>query len=214
MSAKSVEEIKAIPEADRTAEDIAVLIASEAKKSENHTEHMIPQSRLNEEIEKRRKAEEKATQLEKEKQSAATKALEEQGKWKEVAENTQKDLEAAQAKAKQVDEYEATLKETLTSQLADIPTELQSLVPEELSTRQKLQWLSKHKATLVKPSAFDIGAGQKGGGNSGKGKAPELSSEEKQVAQSFGYTDEEYAKFREGVSSSVFEKSETQKQKE
>lgn len=198
MASKTIEQIKAIPEAERTAEDIAVLTAAEAKQPENK-EHMIPQSRLNEEIEKRRKAEEKATKLEQDRQASEKKALEEQGKWKEVAEKTQKDLEAAQAKANQVDEYEATLKETLTSQLADIPTELQSLVPEELSTRQKLQWLSKNKATLIKPAAFDIGAGNGNKGGGSHAKKIELTPEQKQIAKSYGYTEEEYAKFDEGA---------------
>ncbi len=70
---------------------------------------------------------------------------------------------------------------------------MRGLVPDELSTQQKLQWLSKNKALLVKPKPVDIGAGKQGGG------APvgvELTQEEIQIAKSFGMSPDDYAKHK------------------
>ena len=125
----------------------------------------------------------------------------EQGKWKELAEQRQKDLDAALSKAAQVESYEKTLQDTLKTQLEELPADLRGLVPAELTTPQQLTWLSKNKATLMKPVAKDIGAGRKGG--NGQGKQIELTAEEQQLAKMYGYTPEEYSHFA-GTSAEPF----------
>jgi hypothetical protein len=173
--------------------------ASDAKKS--GSEHMIPKSRLDEVIADRDAARSEASKLKTEQETAKQEALKEQGKWKELAEERATKLADAEAKANKVDDYEKTLKETLTAQLAELAPEVQALVPEELTTPQKLSWLAKNKATLQKPMAMDIGSGKRGGGK--QETKIELTPEQLQVAKTFGYTPEEYAHFM-GTSSEPF----------
>ncbi len=71
-----------------------------------------------------------------------------------------------------------------------IPEDLISLIPEELSIEKRLNWLAKNKAKLLKPIAPDIGAGQRGSGTGKKTRV--LTPEERQVAKTFGYSEEEY----------------------
>lgn len=189
----TIEEIKAKPETERTAEEKSALAAAE-RTTDKSTEHMIPKSRLDEVIAERETARAEALKLKTEQDKAKADALKEQGKWQELAEQRQKDLDVATGKAAKVDEYEKTLQDTLKAQLEELPAELRGLVPEELTTPQKLGWLSKNKATLLKPVAGDIGAGRRGGSGSSNTKV-ELSAEQIQVAKSFGYTPEEYAHF-------------------
>jgi hypothetical protein len=171
--------------------------ASDAKPSE----HMIPKSRLDEVIAEREDARKETAKLKTEQETAKQDALKEQGKWKELAEERATKLADAEVKAGMVEAYEKTLKETLAAQLAELAPEVQALVPEELSTPQKLSWLAKNKATLQKPMAMDIGSGKRGGGN--KETKVELTPEQLQVAKTFGYTPEEYAHFL-GTSSEPF----------
>jgi len=154
-------------------------------------EHMIPKSRLDEVLESNRKLQEQLTRTEKERQEQLEAQLKEQGKWKEIAETRAQEMAALKPKAEQADVIEATLKDVLTSQIAELPEAMRGLVPDELNTQQKLQWLSKNKALLVKPKPVDIGAGRQGGG------APEgndLSPEEIATAKAFGIKPEDYAK--------------------
>jgi len=156
-------------------------------------EKMIPKSRLDEVLESNRKLQEQLSRTEKERQEQLEAQLKEQGKWKEIAEQRANEMAALKPKAEQLDAVEATLKDVLASQIAELPESMRGLVPDELTTQQKLQWLSKNKALLVKPKPVDIGAGKQGGG------APvgvELTQEEIQIAKSFGMSPEDYAKHK------------------
>ena len=157
--------------------------------------------RFKELVTKANTAETEAARLRKAAADAEAASMVEQGKWKELAEQRQKDLDAALSKASQVETYEKTLQDTLKSQLEELPADLRGLVPDELTTPQRLAWLSKNKATLMKPAAQDIGAGRKGG--NGQGKQIELTPEEQQLAKMYGYTPEEYAHFA-GTSAEPF----------
>ena len=155
------------------------------------SEHMIPKSRLDEVLESNRKLQEQLTRTEKERQDQLEAQLKEQGKWKEIAEQRANEMAALKPKAEQVEAIEVTLKEVLATQIAELPENLRSLVPDDLTTQQKLSWLSKNKALLLKPKAVDIGAGKQGG------SAPEgttLSPEEMEFAKAFGVKPEDYAK--------------------
>ena len=150
--------------------------------------------RFKELVSAKNKAEADAAALKAEQDKAKAEALKEQGKWQELAEQRQKELDAVTGKASKVDEYEKTLQDTLKAQLDELPAELRGLVPDELTTPQKLGWLSKNKATLLRPVAGDIGSGRRGGSGNNPTKV-ELTPEQIQVAKSFGYTPEEYAHF-------------------
>jgi hypothetical protein len=157
-------------------------------------EHMVPISRLNEVIEDRKKLKERIEQIEAEQKLETEKRLTEQEKFKELAEKRGEELAKAQAEAAKVPGYEKTLTEVLAAQVEALPKDKRALVPEELSTQGKLNWIAKNAAILKAPVPFDIGAGNRGGGEDNT--PPLLSPEEHEAAQRFGMTDEEYAKNR------------------
>ena len=176
-----------------TPEEIALAeahAAAERDKSEK-TEHMIPKSRLDEEIEKRKAAEGRLAAMEAETKAETEKRLVEQSQFKELAEKRGVDLVKAQAEAAKVTAYEKTLTEVLAAQIESLPEDKRALVPDELTTQQRLAWIAKNAAILKAPAAFDIGAGRHGGGEDSK---VTLTPEEHAVAKSFGLTDEEYFK--------------------
>ena len=154
----------------------------------------VPLSDLLEERKKRQDAEARATTLEKESQDRLTAQLVEQGKYKDLADQRAEKLAELQPKADQVESYEKTLLGVLTAQVESLPEDKRGLVPEALSTQQKLDWLSKNAAILKAPAAFDIGAGRHGGDEDKK--KIELTPEEIQTAKQFGVTPEDYQKFK------------------
>jgi len=156
-------------------------------------EHMIPKSRFDEVNNKARDLEDKLRKFEEERQKEIEARLVEQQQYKELAEKRGKELAEIQAKAQKVDAYEQTLTDVYKASLAELPEDMRDLVPDELTTQQKLNWLSKNKARLLKPNSPNLGAGVRGGGGSDDVK---LTPEEMEVAQKFGMKPEEYAKYK------------------
>ena len=156
-------------------------------------ENMIPKSRLDEVIAQRDAATKKAEALEKAQQDAEKKRLEEANQYKELYEKTQTELSSLKPKAEQVDDYEKTLSDVLAEQVAELPEEFRDVIPDGLSTKQKLDWLAKNKSKFMKAEPFDIGAGKRG---LKQDKKPELTPEEKELAKRFGISEEDYAKFK------------------
>jgi len=155
--------------------------------------HMIPKSRLDEVLAQNKSLMDKLAASEKERQEQLEKQLAEQGEWKKVAENRAQEIAALKPKADTLEAYEKTLEAVLSAQVAEIPEAMRSLIPDALSVQQKLDWLSRNKALLVKPKPVDIGAGRTGG------TAPtgaDLTAEEIQLAQQYGMKPEEYAKYK------------------
>lgn len=161
---------------------------AEAKKTE---EHLIPKSRLDDEIQKRKDLEKRLAAMEKAHNEAETKRLKEQEDFKTLYEKAAAELADAKPKAEKLDAFEATLKDALSSAIEEIPPERRGLIPEELSTEAQLRWISKNRVLLAKAQPFDIGAGRKGGDAP---KAEELSEEEKAFALRTGVSFEDYAK--------------------
>jgi phage I-like protein len=155
------------------------------------TENMIPKSRLDEVIAQRDAATKKAEALEKAQQDAEKKRLEEANQYKELYEKTQAELTSLKPKAEQVDDYEKTLSDVLAEQVAELPEEFRDVIPDGLSTKQKLDWLAKNKSKFMKADPFDIGAGKRG---TKPDKKFELTAEEKELAKRFGMSEEDYAK--------------------
>lgn len=164
--------------------------SAETQKPETQ-EHMIPKSRLDEEISKRKALEDRLSALEVSAKELEEKRLEEQEKWQELAQKRQQEIEALRPKASVAEEQEKSLQAFLNAQIEEIPENMRSLIPEQLTTMQKLNWLATNRSLLTKPVGPDIGAGTRGAGSSG---AVKLTPEEQQVARMFGYSDEEYAK--------------------
>jgi len=175
--------------------DPAVQPAPSATKDAQPAEHMIPKSRLDEVLETNRKLQERLDATEKERQEQLEAQLKEQGKYKELADQRAQKLAELQPKADQLDSYEVTLKSVLEAEIAQLPEEFQDVVPESLSTKDKLDWLAKNKSKFMKADPFDIGAGKRGVKPE---KKAELTPEEKQVARNFGMSEEDYAKHKDG----------------
>jgi phage I-like protein len=154
---------------------------------------MIPKSRFDEVNTERQKLAERVAQMEAEQKSETEKRLAEQNQYKELAETRGAELVKVQSEAAKVADYEKTLTEVLASQVAELPEDKRDLIPDELSTRQKLAWLAKHAAVLKAPPPFDIAAGRRGGSEPPP-KPPVLTAEEIEVAHRFGMTEAEYAK--------------------
>ena len=163
-------------------------IVSATKKPD---EHMVPISRLNQEIEKRKAMEERLAVLEKANKESEVKRLKETEDYRALYEKTEKELSEVKPKAAIAEESEKTLRSVLESQIAELPENMRSLIPAELTTQQQLSWLSKNKPLLVKPKAVDIGAGKQGGAASA---TLDLTPEELDFAKNFGITPEDYAK--------------------
>jgi phage I-like protein len=167
---------------------------NEALQNENSNDQAyVSRERLNEVLKINKDLEKRLKSLEKEQQEQLEEQMKEQGRYKELAEQHAKELAELKPKAMTVDSYEATLVNVLETQMAEIPENMRGLIPDELSTQQKLNWLSRNKALLLKPRPQDIGAGKQGG------SAPEtldLTPEELETAKRFGMAPEEYAKYK------------------
>jgi hypothetical protein len=163
--------------------------AADPTKSEN----MVPITRLNEEIQKRRELESRLKLLETAAKTDEDKRLVETQNYKTLAEKREAELLTLRPLAVTAEEAEKTLQAVLAQQILELPENLRDLVPDGLSTNQKLQWLSKHKAKLTKPKGFDIGTGKQGGGLPAMS---DLTPEELEIAKNFGMTPEEYAKYK------------------
>lgn len=190
-----VEEEKAAKE-EQEKKDAEALALAEAKKTETGKEPiMIPKSRFDEEIKRRKESEARLEVIEKEQASQLEKQLVADGKHKELAEERAKTIAELKPVAEQVDSYEETLKGVLDAQVEQIPEDLRGLIPEEMSTKQQLDWIAKNSALLHKSKPFDIGAGKRGGSNNNKGI--DLNQDEKYFAEKAGMTEEEYAKYKD-----------------
>jgi len=164
---------------------------SDDKKDSNN---YIPRSKFNELLKANKDLQSQLESLEKERQSQLEAQLKEQGRYKELAEQRATELAELRPKAETVDTYEATLVSVLAAQIAEIPEAMRDLIPDELTTQQKLNWLSKNRSLLVKPSPQDIGAGKVGGGAP---QGVDLTPDEVEMAKSFGLSPEEYAKYKD-----------------
>jgi hypothetical protein len=170
-----------------------VQASAETKKTEQQ-EHLIPKSRLDEEIQKRKDLEKRLAAQEKAGQEAETKRLKEAEDYKALYEKTAAELSDAKPKAEKLEAYETTLKETLASAVEEIPADRRGLIPDELSTEAQLRWISRNRALLSKSPTFDIGAGKKGGGAQ---KSVELTQDELDVARNFGMNPDDYARYKD-----------------
>lgn len=159
--------------------------------SASKDDHMIPKTRLDEEIQKRKNLQEKVDALEAQSKKAEQDRLKEKEDYKGLYETVLKENADLKPKAQVVEDLEKTLKTVLDAQVAELPEQMRTLVPAELTTQQKLNWLSANKSILTKAKPVDIGAGKHGGG---EGKSIDLTDEEKKMATDFGMSFEDYAK--------------------
>lgn len=163
--------------------------------TKNTEDHMIPKARFDEINERLKAAEKRANAAEKAAQKAQEEKLKEQNDYKALYEQTLEQLNKIKPLADKTGVYQETLDTVLNAQINEIPEDMRSLIPDELSTDQKLAWISRNKTLLTKPVGPDIGAGVRGSGNGSQAKP--LEGDEKATAKSFGMSDEEYTKYNE-----------------
>lgn len=179
---------------EKTVDELLGSLSPEARKVFEETQKGLL-SALQKEREAHEAESRKASALEKAQQDAERERLVKSQEFEKLYQTTLSELTSIKPKAEQVDEYEKTLQGILESQIADLPEEFKDVVPDGLSTKQKLDWLAKNKSKFMKAEPFDIGAGERGIRKQ-KQTQTELTPEEKQAAKHFGMTEEEYAKYK------------------
>lgn len=179
---------------DSTEEKKDAGVQSSAETQKTEQEHMIPKSRFDEINQKYQESIKQAQALQKKIEEDQKKRLKEQEDYKALYEQAEGELAELKPKAEQLTAYEATLKETLTAAIEEIPESKRSLIPSAYSVDQQLKWISQNRSLLSKASAIDQGAGSRGGG---QGTSVELTPEERQIAADYGMTPEEYAKYKD-----------------
>jgi hypothetical protein len=191
--------IRAKAEADRSPAEVALLAAAEETSTQDGIdwEKAFQHPRFKKLIEERNTAQTELKKLQ-------DQTLVDQSKYKELYESTKAELEVEKGKSGRADSLEGTLKKTLDAELAALTPEAKKLIPSKLPIEDQLDWIAANRASLTRQQAKDIGAGGGRSMQNQKVGKPELSPEESRVAQMFGYTAEEYLKFRDMSSAEPF----------
>jgi hypothetical protein len=150
-------------------------------------------SALDKEREARSLAEKQAKTLAQTAQEAEKSRLKAMEDYKQLYEKAEGELSELRPKAETLTAYEAVLKKTLESAIAEIPEDRRSLIPVKMSIQDQLEWISTNRALLSKAQSFDIGAGHRGGSSP---ETDDLSQEEIQTAQKFGLSSADYVKYK------------------
>lgn len=145
----------------------AVAPSAETLKSES--DHMIPKSRFDEINGELKKLRAELDAREKAERERTEKVLLEQARFQELAEKRGAELAEANAKASKAEAYEAAVNRLLETELASLPEEVRTLVPEDYEPHKKIDWIAKNKALLLKPAPPNIGAGGIGAGDPSAG---------------------------------------------
>lgn len=198
---EQLDAIRQKPEAERTQDEKEALAAAERDtegRSEfpSSWEEVFNHPRFKQLVKRASDAESEATRLKKERDNEQADLLQKQGEYKTLYEQEKQKREALEAKVGQIDSYEQTLTGLLEAELKQLPETSRKLVPDDLSTQQKLNYIAKNRALLTKPAApGDLGAGKRGNGPTKDDV--ELSAPEKELARRFGMSEKEYAKYRD-----------------
>lgn len=131
-------------------------------------------------------------ELERLRAEAETAQLAEQGRWRELAEQRQAELDALKPRLEVADRVTAETKTRNDKRIEALPPALKALVPDG-DPAKVAQWLDALDQALPNPAAFSLDAGNQGGGGA---KPVRLTDQERAVAQRFGMTDDEYAKYK------------------
>ena len=154
---------------------------------DSQPENRVPQSRFNEVVAARNAAE---AELKKFRDAAAAAEQQEALKKGEF----EKVIGDLKPKAERADALEKTLKEYLDAEIADIPEDMRSLVPQGDVTAQ-LSWVKQAKGRGLftkKPVAPPMDGGERGDG--GGNSSVKLTPEQKETARKAGMTEDQFAK--------------------
>jgi chromosome segregation ATPase len=201
MTTYTKEQLDAIrkkAESERTDDEKEALSAAERSTDQDDGgidwEKAFQHPRFKELSKRVKDAEAEAARLRREREDAEAEALQKQGEFKTLYEQEKAKVTKLQSQLGQVEQYESTLAAMLDAQLKELPESSRKLVPDELNTQQKLNWISRNRAMLIKqPAPGDLGAGRRGGSQNNEQKP--LNPEQKEIARRFGVSEEDYAKF-------------------
>lgn len=135
-----------------------------AQQSTN-TEHMIPKSRFDEVNSKFKEVQAQLDQLLAAKAEDEKRSQEEQGKFKELYEGTNNELSSIKTKYEQTEtrakELESVINGLLETRLANIDEQFHDLIPSNLTSEQKLEWINKaeQKGLFGKKAQAPVGEG-------------------------------------------------------
>jgi hypothetical protein len=118
-------------------------VAVEPTKEPASKENMIPKSRFDEVYQEMKTLKERVKLFEDSKVEEERKALETKEEFKKLYEQSKAEIEKYKPLEQKVQEYEATLEEMVKAKLLQVPEEYKELIPENLSKKEKLEWLSK-----------------------------------------------------------------------
>ena len=196
---ETLDAIMAKAEADRTeAEKELLAIAEDTSGSDIDWQAAFQHPRFKTLVKERNDAQEAL-------RTAERKKLEEENNFKSLYESTKAELDVEKSKSSKVESLESTLQKTLDAELATLTADAKKLVPAKLSVEDKLEWITANRNVLAKATVKDVSVGGRKTLQSGKppSKGVVLSDDEKRMAQIFGYTEDEYAKFRDTGSTST-----------
>ncbi len=152
-------------------------------------EHMIPKSRLDEEIAKYKAAQAQLDALTKEESDRKEAEAIARGDHEKV-------IADLKPKAEQAEQYVSEIEGLLETAMERIPEDKRHLIPAELNPLARFKLLQQWEAAGVfatpKPPGTDAGAK----GDGGQKPAVELTQLERDYAKKFGMTEERYAAFK------------------
>lgn len=162
---------------------------SQAQNSEN----LVPQSRFTEVINERNALKERLEKLEQSQRQAEENILLEQKRYQELYEKTLKEIEPLKQSATQAERLQLALKARNERQIAQVPEEIRSIIPDYDDPVKLDEWLTTNLPLLLdkqKPKAPSANGGAGGGGSSeASGKALSANTQAvADIAKQFGYT--------------------------
>lgn len=166
---------------------------SAEKKNTESRENMIPQSRLNEVLDRAKTAEDELKEIKDTQRAATEKQLVEQGKFKELHEAQSVELAEAKVKLSELDSANEALETAYEAALENVPEKLRGLIP-DVSVREKLAYISTNAELLSKATPINVGAGERGGDKDAE-DTKVLTAEQKEAADNAGVSHEEYGKY-------------------
>lgn len=157
----------------------------------------IPKYRFDQEIAKRKALEERLNKMENEQRAEAEKRLKEQNEWKQLYEQANAELEEAKTKVSDFDAMNSSIEEIYQNSIKDLSEEAVAMIPEQLTTQQKLQWVTAHKTKLQRKPMPNVSADGRSD-NSGGGGDYGLTPDEIAAARRFGMSLKDYALSKDG----------------
>jgi hypothetical protein len=158
----------------------------------------IPYERFREVNERAKAAEAKLEALQSKQKDDEETRLAEANEYKALYEKAKLEIEALKPFKARTDELAAALKATVDAEMASLPEDVRSLVPEFDDPRKTLDWLNKNKGKLLRPLAPSTDAGRQGD----RAETIQLTPNEEAVARAAGMTNAQYAEAKLKVAAS------------